>query len=73
LLYPPWWLLPPLLPLFPVILTVSKNIMKPARVPNTAQPVKTVAGVVIVLKTVALAAFAGNFFNPLHNTKPRSG
>jgi hypothetical protein len=55
-----WWLLPPLPLLFPVILTVSKNIMKPARVPNIARPVKTAAGVGIVLKTAALAAFAGN-------------
>ena len=46
----------------PATLTISKNIMKPARVPNTAQPVKTVAGVVIALKTVVLAAFAGNCF-----------
>jgi hypothetical protein len=58
--YPAWWLLPPLLPLSPVILTASKNIMQPAKAPNTAQPVKTVANAATAQKMVVPAAFAGN-------------
>jgi hypothetical protein len=53
--------LPPLLLLSPAILTVSKNIMQPAKVPGTALPVKTAADVAIALKMVAPAAFVSNY------------
>jgi hypothetical protein len=60
LLYPHWWLSPPLLPLFPAILTVSKNITKPVKDQSTAPPVKTAANAAIAQKEVVPAVFAGN-------------
>jgi len=62
LLFPPWWLLPLLLQLFPVILTASKNIMQPAPAPGIVMPVKTVSIAAIAPKTVVPVAFANNNF-----------
>jgi hypothetical protein len=59
LLYLPWRLLPPLLLLSAAILTILKNIMKPAKGQSIARLVKTVASVAIALKKVVLAAYAG--------------
>jgi hypothetical protein len=68
LLYPPWWLLPPLLLPSPATHIILKNIMPPAKGLSTAQPVKTAAGAAIAQKMVVPAAYAGKKRKtPSHN------
>jgi hypothetical protein len=59
--FPPWWLLPPLLLLFPVINSALKITMALAQAPNLAVPVKTAALAAIALNVAALAACVSKF------------
>jgi hypothetical protein len=70
--FQPWWLLPPLLQLSPVINSALKITMVPAPVPNPAVPVKIAALAAIALNVAALAACVSKFviwFQIIQNDK----
>jgi hypothetical protein len=65
LLFSPWWLLPPLLLLFPVIDSTLKITMPPAQAPSIAVPVKIAALAAIALNAVALAVCVSKCVHPI--------